>query len=87
MKKILVLSLIAVTIIFVFLYLRGLFSFPVTYKICGAGYVDCREIAKFKDRDSCEITREHWGWYCDQTDKSKIICVEKESDFTTGICD
>lgn len=86
-KKLLIFVLITATIIFACLYLREKLSFPVTYKVCGLGYVDCHTVARFDDRDSCETTHEKWGWYCDQTDKNNIICQEKKSDVSTGFCD
>ncbi|OGG26774.1 hypothetical protein A2960_01210 [Candidatus Gottesmanbacteria bacterium RIFCSPLOWO2_01_FULL_39_12b] len=86
MKKIFILTLI-ITIVVVILYLIEKFNFSVTYKVCGLGYQDCNVIAKFKDRNSCETTKQYWGWLCDKMNKKNIICVEKESDISSAYCD
>jgi len=85
--KIVLMLLVIVTIIFFFLFVEKKVSFPVTYKVCGLGYVNCQEIARFKDRESCDTANKKWGWYCDQTDTSNIKCQEKESNTTIGFCD
>lgn len=69
------------------LYLLDRFRFPITYSVCGSDYTDCSPVARFKDRYSCEITKQKWGWYCDQTNKENIICQEKNSYISTGTCD
>ena len=67
-----------------FIYLRK--TLPIEYYICDKGYTDCELIARFKDMDSCETTNQKWGWYCDQTDKSNIVCEERESFFVDSYC-
>ena len=61
-------------------------NLPVKFYLCQKGYTNCDLVAKFKDRQSCETTREKWGWYCDQTDKSKISCKEKDSVIVDSYC-
>ena len=86
MKHYLVPALFVLIIILLVLYFNEKLSYPVTYKVCGVGYVDCHNVAKFKDRLSCETTNQKWGWYCDQTDKSNILCREEDSDISDGYC-
>lgn len=85
-RPIVVLSVTA-AVIFAGLYIKEITTFPVAYKVCGVGYTDCKTVAKFDDRDSCETTNQRWSWYCDQTDKNSIVCEEKESDIATSYCD
>lgn len=87
MKKLFVPILLLIVIALATVYLVDRLTYPVTYKVCGVGYQDCHPVAKFKDRHSCETTNQKWGWYCDQKDKSNIICQEKESDISSGYCD
>lgn len=63
--------------------------YPIKYKVCSSGYVDCETVAKFKTRDDCETTKQKWGWRCNSFDKNNITCYEPhESDtFATGFCD
>lgn len=63
------------------------FSYPVTYKVCDLSFSDCTDIAKFKERDDCEFTKEKWGWYCDETKGNPIICEKKTSMIATGYCE
>lgn len=86
MKKGLIIAIV-ISSLFAILYLKEKLSYPITMKVCAPGYVDCMDIARFKERDDCETTNQKWGWYCDQTDKSNIKCQEKESTFATGFCD
>ncbi len=84
-KKVILLIFIVIiltTILFIEKY-----NYPIIYKVCGLGYTDCTTIAKFHTREDCETTNKKWGWYCDQTDKSHIICQEKESNIAIGYCD
>lgn len=85
-NKILFLLIIAVIVLGI-LVIKEKLSFPVSFKVCELGYVNCKEIARFKDRYDCETTNKKWGWYCNQEDKDNIICQEKESDIATGFCD
>ena len=84
-------KLINITLIFISLVLGAFLlyensKFPVNYEICKKGFIDCWTVAKFDDMDSCQSAREKGGWYCNQTDKSKITCEEKESDMTDSLC-
>jgi hypothetical protein len=82
----------AIGVVLLVIVVYGIYSFffgerlPVKFYICGKGHVDCELVARFDDMDSCETTNQKWGWYCDQTDKSNIICEERESSFTDGYC-
>ena len=86
MKKLTIIFII-IAIVFAVLYLKERLSYPVIMKVCGLGYVDCQNIARFKTRDDCETTNQKWGWYCDQGDKSNIKCEEKPSSFAVGYCE
>lgn len=86
MKNLFILAILFLAVITV-LFLIEKFSFPVAFKVCGLGYQDCHVVAKFKDRDGCEYTNQYWGWLCNQTNKNKIMCIEKESNISTGFCD
>lgn len=82
-------TIILITIIIILgaLYIKDKLNFPIAYKVCGIGYIDCHTVAKFEDRESCETTNEKWAWYCDQTDKNNILCRAEKSTFSTGFCD
>lgn len=71
----------------VIFYLFDKSKFPVTYKVCAPGYVDCSEVAKFKTRQDCETTSEYWGWLCDKSDKQNIVCQVGKLDIAVGFCD
>jgi len=87
-KNLLILLVLGLIIVlFSWLYKSTFPSFPITYKVCGAGYVDCTEVAKFKERWQCEYTQEKWDWRCDETDKNRIICTPGESMIAVGICE
>lgn len=68
------------------LYLKEQLNFPVTYKVCGAGYSDCHDVGKFKDRYDCEVTNKKWSWSCNESNKENIVCVEEESNISSGYC-
>lgn len=82
-----VILLVIIIIILGFFYLQERSRFPIEYKICGIGYVDCNTIARFEDRDSCERVNEKGGWACDKSDKNTIICKADASKISTGFCD
>ena len=86
LEKIIMLLILTTAVIFAGVYLKEKFNFPVSFRVCGLGYVNCHTVAKFDDRDSCEITNKKWGWYCDETDKNNIVCQDKESDVSIGYC-
>lgn len=69
------------------LYLIEKFNFPVTYNVCGLGYQDCNVVAKFDNRDSCEMVLEREGWLCDRADKNNITCKDNMSFISTAYCD
>lgn len=61
-------------------------QFPVEYKICSEGYVDCFTVAKLDDMVSCEQMKEKWSWYCDSTNPKDIRCHEGESNASDSLC-
>lgn len=74
-------------------FLSGLFlsgctlnKFPIKLYNCEKGYKDCFAVAKYDDMYSCERANQKYGWYCDETDKSHIICEEKESLMVDSYC-
>jgi hypothetical protein len=63
------------------------YAFPIKYKVCDTMYSNCSTIAKFKDMDSCETTKEKWSWYCDTvTNPIKPDCRVGKSLISTSIC-
>lgn len=86
-NRLIILVLLATSIIFVGLYINEKLSLPISFKVCGLGYVDCQIVARFDNREDCETTQKKWGWYCNEFDKNNIVCKEKTSDIATGFCD
>jgi hypothetical protein len=86
MDKLKILLIIVLCILFG-LYVYEKNRYPVIFKMCLIDYTDCSEIARFKERDDCETTKQKWGWYCNTTNKSNIVCQEKDSAMVTGCCD
>jgi len=81
LSKIFLFLLLAVIVLY-----SPMIQFPAKLHLCGKGYVDCDVVARFDDMDSCESASQMGGWYCDRSDKSRIICREEESDLVDSYC-
>lgn len=81
--KLLMLVIFSIAIYFGYSYFR----YDVEYKVCDIDYTGCTVIAKFKDRDDCEITKEYWNWKCDKSDSNNIICSVGDDSLAVGYCD
>jgi hypothetical protein len=60
--------------------------FPIAYKVCGIGYVDCRTVAKFEDLQGCQAASEKGTWLCDSSNSENINCRVSKSSIAIGYC-
>lgn len=74
-------------IVFVSLFFRERYKFPVTLSICNNVYEDCFPVAKYDTMDSCQSASEKGGWLCDTlTDPENITCKPSHNSIATGLC-